>query len=95
MMPGHDPNPILFNKKNKDWTFRTLANPPTANSQRPIKSHFCLPPTPLKVDVIYVSPLKQKRFRNMNNRKCSKTTATKKVFLEKQQRIIKMANNKM
>ena len=28
MMSGHGANPIFFNKKNKDWTSRTLANPP-------------------------------------------------------------------
>ena len=28
MMPGHGANPIFFNKKNKDWTSRTLPNPP-------------------------------------------------------------------
>ena len=27
-MSGHDANPILFNKKNNDWTSRTLDNPP-------------------------------------------------------------------
>ena len=32
MMSGHGANPILFNKKkNKDWTSRTLANPPPSN----------------------------------------------------------------
>ena len=29
MMSGHGGNPISFNKKNKDWTSRTLASPPT------------------------------------------------------------------
>ena len=28
-MSGHFANPILFNKKNEDWTSSTLANPPT------------------------------------------------------------------
>ena len=28
-MSGHDANSIFFNEKNKDWTYRTLANPPT------------------------------------------------------------------
>ena len=34
MMFGHGGNPIFFNKKNKDWTPRTLANhpPPTSDS---------------------------------------------------------------
>ena len=30
-MSGNGANPILFNKK-KDWTFRTLANPPPPTS---------------------------------------------------------------
>ena len=55
-MSNHGANPIFFNKKNKDWTSRTLANPPPP--LRPIASHFCLnPPPPLKVDVICVSPI--------------------------------------
>ena len=28
MMSGHGGNPIFFNKKNKDWTSKTLVNPP-------------------------------------------------------------------
>ena len=34
MMSGHGGNPIFFNKKNKDWAPRTLANHPlpTCNS---------------------------------------------------------------
>ena len=32
MISGHGANPIFFNKKNKDWTFRTLANPPTSDN---------------------------------------------------------------
>ena len=28
MMAGHGANPIFFNDKEKDWTSRTLANPP-------------------------------------------------------------------
>ena len=40
MIPGHGANPIFFNNKNKDWTSRTLTNPPTP--LRPITSHFCL-----------------------------------------------------
>ena len=27
MMSGHNANPICFNKENKDWRFRALANP--------------------------------------------------------------------
>ena len=38
MMSDHGANPIFFDKKNKDWTSRTLANlPPTL---RPITSYF-------------------------------------------------------
>ena len=29
-MSGHGANPILFNKRDKDWTSRTLVNPPSA-----------------------------------------------------------------
>ena len=29
MMSGHGADPVFFNKKDKDWTSRTLANPPT------------------------------------------------------------------
>ena len=58
MMSGHDANPIFFNRKNKDWTFRALS---TLTSLRRITSHFCLSPPPfLKVDVICVSPLIKK-----------------------------------
>ena len=59
-MSGHDTNTIFFNKKDKNWTFRTLASqPPTP--LRPITSHcFALPspppPPPKVVDVICVSP---------------------------------------
>ena len=31
-MSGHDANSIFFNKRNKDWTSRTLANPPPTMS---------------------------------------------------------------
>ena len=37
-MPGHDTNLIFFNKKNKDWTSKTLATP--------LPSTFCLTRTP-------------------------------------------------
>ena len=49
MMPGHGANPIFFNKKNKGWTSRTVANP-SPNPLSPTFSHFCLTntsPTPL------------------------------------------------
>ena len=48
MMSDHGANPISFNKK-KDWTSRTLANPPPPSTPlRPITSNFCLnPPNPL------------------------------------------------
>ena len=51
MMSRHSTNPIFFNIKNKDWTYRTL---PTPTLLRPITSHFALTPLPssLKVDVI-------------------------------------------
>ena len=56
MMSGYGTNPIFFNKK-KDWTSRTLVNPPTP--LRPITSHFfSYPPPTLKVDVICISPLR-------------------------------------
>ena len=55
-MSGYETNPIFFNKKNKDWTSRTLATPPSPTILRPIKSRFCLiPPATFKVDVICVS----------------------------------------
>ena len=57
MMSGHGANPIFFNKKNKDWTFRALATP--THPLGPITSRFCLnPPASLKVDVICVSHLR-------------------------------------
>ena len=54
MMSGHGANAIFFNKKNEDWTSRTLANPPPPTSD----NISFLPPSPLpfKVDVICVSP---------------------------------------
>ena len=39
MMSGHDANPILFKKKNKDWTSRDVA---ISHPVSPITSHFCL-----------------------------------------------------
>ena len=53
MMSGHDLNPIFCKKKS--CTSKTLDNPPPL---RLITSHsYLTPPTPLKVDVIFVSPL--------------------------------------
>ena len=52
-MPGHATNPIFFNKKNKDWTSRTPANP---HPSTPNNISF-FPYPHLKVDVICVSPL--------------------------------------
>ena len=46
-MSGREENPNFFNRKNKDWTFRTLATqPPPPPPPRPITSHFCLNPLP-------------------------------------------------
>ena len=58
MMSGHDSNPIFFNKKNKDWSSRAVANPPTpyvryylifASSPTPRQSgrHMCITPGPI------------------------------------------------
>ena len=43
-MAGHGANPIFFNKKDKDWTSRTLAkpSPPTSDNV----SFLPLPPPP-------------------------------------------------
>ena len=43
-------------KKDEEWTSSTLANPPSPTSDN--ISFLPYPPTPLKVNVIYVSPLK-------------------------------------
>ena len=56
MMSGHGTNPIFLNKKNKDWTSRTLANPPIPTISDN-SSFLSYPPTLLKVDVICVSHL--------------------------------------
>ena len=53
-MSSHGANLIFFNKKNKDWAPRTLANPPLPTSDN--ISFLPYPPT-LKMDVIDVSPL--------------------------------------
>ena len=42
MMSGHGANPIFFNKKNKDWTSRTVANPPPPYVRYYL--NFTLPP---------------------------------------------------
>ena len=44
IMSGYGANSIFFDTKDKDWTSKTLANPPTL--RRPIASHLCLTPTP-------------------------------------------------
>ena len=52
MMSGHGPNPVFFNKKNSNWTSRTLTN---SHALSPITSNFNLTlstPSPLKVEVI-------------------------------------------
>ena len=56
MLSGHGANPIFLNeKKKKDWTSRTLTNPPLPTSNNILFLPYL--PTPLKVDVICVSPL--------------------------------------
>ena len=47
MMSDHGENPIFFNKKNKDWTSRTLRNPPYLY----VRKHliFAFLPTPPKL----------------------------------------------
>ena len=32
MMSGHGANPVFLNKRNKDWTPRTLATPPRSDN---------------------------------------------------------------
>ena len=46
MMSGHGANLIFFNKKNKDWTSRTLTYPPPPTSDS--ISFLLTPLTPLK-----------------------------------------------
>ena len=56
MICCHGRNPIFFNKKNKHWRPRTIANtphPPTSDNI----SFLPYPPPHLKVDLICVSPL--------------------------------------
>ena len=53
-MSGHDSNSVFFNKKNKDWTPKTLTNPNPTMSDKisflpyppPLKSrpHMCITP---------------------------------------------------
>ena len=61
MMSGHGANLIFFNKKNKDQTYRTVANAPpqptTYDNTSLLPYPPPLPPTP-KEDVICVSPFK-------------------------------------
>ena len=57
MMSGHGANLIFLNNNNKkDWTSRTLANPPPPKSDNISFLPYPNPP-PLKVTVICVSPL--------------------------------------
>ena len=44
MISGHGVNPIFFNKKNKHWTSRTLANPQPLQVRHYLI--FTLPPSP-------------------------------------------------
>ena len=47
-MFGHGANSIFFNRKNKDWTSRTLANPPPPTSDNisyfTCGRHLCITP---------------------------------------------------
>ena len=54
-MSGHDPNPIFFNKKMKIGRpeHSLTPHPPTSDNI----SFLPYPPTPLKGDVVCVSPL--------------------------------------
>ena len=57
-MSGHSANLVFFNKKNKNWTSRTLANPPPPTSDNiSFLSYPTTHPPPLKVNVICVSHL--------------------------------------
>ena len=53
MMSGHGANLIFFNKKNKDWTSRALANPhpPTSDNISFLPYPSPPPPTPFSVGV--------------------------------------------
>ena len=64
MMSGHSANQIFFNKKNEDWTSRTLATPPSPLLfLRPTTSHFCLNPPPPKIGRhISITPKGKKAF---------------------------------
>ena len=48
MMSDHGANPTSINKRNKDWTSKTLANPPPPS---PTSDNFpyALPPPSLKI----------------------------------------------
>ena len=60
MVSGYGANPIFFNKKNKDWTSRTLANPSPPTSENisflpyphPPQSghHMCITPNGIYVN---------------------------------------------
>ena len=58
MMSGKGENPVFFNKKINIRRSEHPLTPPPPTSKT---SHFCLipPPTPLKVGVIFVSPLRK------------------------------------
>ena len=43
-MSGHGINPIFFNKKNKDWTSRTIVNQPSYVRQHLILALSLTPP---------------------------------------------------
>ena len=67
-MSGHGANSIFINRKNKDWTSRTLANPPPPYVRWHLIFTLLHPHPhihPLKVNVICVSPLKHPQFSNV------------------------------
>ena len=43
MMSGRGANPILLNEKNKDWTSRSLTNPPPPTSDNILFLHYSVP----------------------------------------------------
>ena len=56
-MSDHGAYPILFDKKTKDWTSRTLATPSPHPHTFDNISFLPYLPTPLKKDAVCVSPL--------------------------------------
>ena len=58
MLSDHGANPIFFNKKHKDWTSRTLANPPslmfnnTTHTPPQYRLHMCITPKRVHTKVI-------------------------------------------